>query len=130
MVHLKIIQPTSVKIDADFDSVLVPGMEGDFEILENHAPFLTKIRPGILTAVNDKNVFRYCIHDGFVSVDNNQVIILSEAVEKDTEIDVERAKQAKERALGRLNHNVQQDIDFRRAETALKRALARLEISK
>ncbi len=61
------------------------------------------------------------IHGGFVEVSNNKVSILSDAAELGTNIDVERARAAKERAEERLRH--EHDAE---AVSALGRAHARL----
>lgn len=127
-VNLKIVQPHKIFIDSDYDQVIVPGVDGDFGVLEGHTPFVTQIRPGIITLINGGDSQECVIHDGFVTVENNKVTIICETVEKTDQIDINRAKQAKERAEKRLKTQ-KENIDYRRAEFALKRALARLEIA-
>lgn len=58
----------------------------------------------------------------------DKVTVLAQAAEKPSDIDVERARKAKERAERRLQAK-QDDIDFKRAELALKRALNRLDVA-
>ena len=127
-VNLKIIQPHKTFIDADFDQVVVPGVDGDLGILEGHTPFITQIRPAILTVINGEDTKEYAIHDGFVTVENNNVTIICETIEEASQIDVDRAKKAKERAEERLNKK-EDGINYRRAELALKRAVARIELA-
>lgn len=126
---LEVIQPTRCKIRGEFDHVIVPGVDGDFGISENHTPFITKIRPGILQLFQGKKNDRYAIHDGFVTVDNNRVIIVCEVIEHEKEIDLKRAESARQRADKRLKSTAE-EIDFRRAEFALKRSLVRLELGR
>ena len=126
-IHLEVIQPQKTKIKDDFEHVIVPGIEGDFGVSENHTPFITIIRPGILSLYRGEKPEKYAIHDGFVTVENNKVTIVCEAIEKNDEIDIERAKAAKERAEKRIKEK-NEDVDFRRAEMALKRALVRLSL--
>ncbi|MCF7793518.1 MAG: ATP synthase F1 subunit epsilon [Candidatus Cloacimonetes bacterium] len=126
-IKLEIIQPVKKKIEGEYDHVIVPGVDGDFGIMENHTPFITKIRPGILQLFNNRSSEEYAVHDGFVTVDDNIVKIVCDVIEHRSEIDKTRAASAKKRAEKRLKSN-QEDTDFRRAEFALKRSLVRLEV--
>jgi len=124
---LEIIQPVKEKITGEYDHIIIPGADGDFGIMMNHTPFITKIRPGILQLfVGDKSE-KFAIHDGFVTIDNDVVKIVCSILERENEIDVKRAEAAKVRAEKRLKSN-QKDIDFRRAEYALKKSLVRLNL--
>ena len=124
---LEVIQPTQCKVKGEYDHVIIPGVDGDFGILENHTPFITKIRPGILQLYKGKSVEKFAIHDGFVTVDSNMVTIISDVIEKENEIDSKRAESSKNRAEKRLK-SAMGDVDFRRAEFALKKALTRLKL--
>lgn len=128
-IRVKIIQPVKIKTDGYFDHVIIPGCEGDFGVSSEHTPFITKIRPGILTLYKDNTTSKLAIHDGFVTVENNQVWILCDTIEEENEIDAERAQAARKRAENRLK-STETNIDFRRAEAALHRAIARLTIIK
>lgn len=125
--HVKVIQPTCVRIDKEFDHVIVPGVDGDFGISLDHTPFITKIRTGILQLFQAEKCEEYAIHDGFVTVENNIVTIICDTIEKKDEIDLTRAKASKERAEKRLKSS-EENVNFRRAEIALKKALVRLEL--
>jgi F-type H+-transporting ATPase subunit epsilon len=57
----------------------------------------------------------------------DKVTILAQSAELPADIDIERAKEAKSRAEGRLQSK-QDNVDFQRAELALKRALNRLDV--
>jgi F-type H+-transporting ATPase subunit epsilon len=71
------------------------------------------------------------ISGGFCEVSNNKITFLVESAERGSEIDVDRALRAKERAEKRLlqAREQQEKIDRTRAEAALQRALARLRIA-
>jgi len=125
---LKIIQPQKIFLETEFDDIIIPGKDGDFGVFYGHTPFISVIRPGVMEIYNDKEVTKYALHDGYVTVENNIVTILCEVIERADEIDKSRAEAAKERAEKRIKSN-QSDIDFRRAATALKKAVARITIS-
>jgi len=125
---LIIIQPQKIFLETEFDDIIIPGKDGDFGVFIGHTPFISVIRPGVMEIYNEKEVTKYALHDGYVTVENNEVTILCEIIERADEIDKTRAEAAKERAEIRVKSN-QSDIDFRRAENALKRAVARIDIS-
>ncbi len=128
-VNLKIVKPDKIFLEEDYDHVIIPGVDGDFGVLPGHTPLITQIRPGILSVYKGDNKKEYAIHDGFVTVENDKIVIVTETIETPDQIDIQRAEAAKQRAEERLKSN-KSDIDFRRAETALKRAFARLELAK
>jgi len=123
--HIEIIKPDCKKCDMQADSILVPGFEGDLEILTGHTPLVTKLRPGTVIITEGDTAEYYAIHNGFITIDNNSVIIITETIEAKDEIDIKRAEEAKERAEKRLTGKLG-DVDFRRAEGALKKAIARI----
>lgn len=128
-IQIEIIEPTKYKVQDEYDHVIIPGIDGDFGVDLDHTAFITKIRPGILHLYKGNKIEQYAIHDGFVTVEDNKVIILCDTVENNSEIDSNRANSSRERAEKRLQGSGD-DIDFRRAEFALKKALIRLELCK
>jgi F-type H+-transporting ATPase subunit epsilon len=128
-VHLDIFQPQQIKLQDDFDHIIVPGSEGDFGISAGHTPFITMLRPGIITVYKGNKTQNLAVHDGFVTVEKDKVVITCQTIEAEQEIDAQRAKKAKQRAEKRLQSSSgSSEIDFRRAELALKRSLVRLSL--
>lgn len=131
-IRLEVVTPSGLKVNEDVDIVNAPGVGGDFGVLANHAPFLSTIKIGTLTYENGKKRESLMISGGFCEVSNNKITFLVESAEVGSEIDVERAMRAKERAEKRLAQAAQQAENFnrRRAEIALQRAIARLKVAK
>jgi F-type H+-transporting ATPase subunit epsilon len=131
-IRLEVVTPSGSKVNEDVDIVNAPGVGGDFGVLANHAPFLSTIKIGTLTYENGKKRESLMVSGGFCEVSNNKITFLVESAEVGSEIDVERAMRAKERAEKRLAQAAQQAENFnrRRAEIALQRALARLKVAK
>jgi len=126
-IHIKVIQPDQVRIDNDYDHVIIPGTDGDFGVSSDHTPFITKLRSGVLQLFQKETSEEYAVHDGFVTVENNKVVVVCDTIEAKDEIDIQRAKSSKERAEKRLKSS-DENVNFRRAEASLKRALIRLEL--
>lgn len=125
--HLKIITQDKVFFEEEVDRIVARGVEGDFAVLANHSPFVTFLKIAPLKIVTpDKKVKEASLIGGLIKVSSNGVTILPEAAEWPEDIDIERAKAAKERAEKRLRED---GSDIARAEAALKRAISRLNIA-
>ena len=126
--NLDIVTPTKTVFSGEVQSFSAPGEAGGFQILFNHAPFLSSITVGQVKVIDPAGAeSRYATSGGFVEVNNNKVILLAETAERSNEIDVERAEKAKERASQRLQE--EESIDEERARIALIRAINRLKIA-
>lgn len=127
---LEIVTPEKTLVSQEVDAVNAPGSEGEFGVLPGHIHFLSGIVPGELR-YNTGSVKEFmAVTTGFAEVSNDKVSILVEAAEKASEIDVDRARQAMERARKRLEMDRgTEDIDFIRADAALKRAILRIKVA-
>lgn len=129
MLKIKVLQPNKIRLDSEISNAYIPGIDGDFEVYEGHTPFITKLRPGTLSIWKNDKAEHYAIHDGFITVENDKIVVVSEIIEHADEIDEKRAKQAKKRAEERLNSK-EKNINYRRAEFALQRSIARIQTKK
>ena len=127
---LEVVTPDEALVSQEVDMVIAPGTEGEFGVLPGHVLFLSGIVPGELRYSEGSERQSLFVTAGFAEVPNDRVSVLVDAAEKTTEIDVERAKLAIERAKERLaRERGKEDIDFRRAEAALQRAILRLKLA-
>lgn len=126
--HLKVITHEKIVFDKDVDAIYSTGEKGEFGILSGHIPFMTALKIGVTRAVVEGETIYIAIMGGAFQVKNNEAIILCDVAELDSDIDVARAKEAKERAEARLGSE-DTALDRRRAEIALARAIARLKAS-
>ena len=109
--------------------VIAPGQEGVFEILAHHAPFVFALKPGPLRMRLPDGQEQYvAVGSGFLVVQKERTTVLTRSAERPEEIDVERARRAKERAEQRLQQK-SADFEMARAEASLQRALARLKVA-
>ncbi len=126
--YLKIITPDREFYEGDVDMVEFNTIEGEVGILKGHIPISMIIAPGVLTITADGESKNAALHSGFVEVLPDKVTILAEIVEWPSEIDVERAKEAKTRAENRIR-DVLEGTDIARAELALRRAITRIDVT-
>jgi F-type H+-transporting ATPase subunit epsilon len=78
MLKLKIISPEKIEYDGDVESVLVPGALGSFEILTDHAPIISTLKPGLVEYATGEGKKQLMIHGGFVEVQKNVVSLCAE----------------------------------------------------
>ncbi len=124
---LKIITPSRNMFEGEVDMVIMRSLSGDVGILYGHQPMVTVLDYGVLTIKNNGEEKRAAVLGGFAEINSEGMSVLTDAAEWSDEIDILRARKAKERAEARLK-NTQTNIDIRRAELSLKRALVRLDI--
>lgn len=131
-IELEIVTPSGPVVSESVDIVTAPGFGGVFGVLANHAPFLSTIKVGELSYKQDKSETVLMVSGGFCEVSNNKITFIVESCERGTDIDVDRALKAKERAEKRLAaiKAKGEKLNMVRAEAALQRALARVVVSK
>lgn len=126
---VEVVTPERVVYSGDAKMVIARGVEGDLGILPNHMPLVTplKVAPVRIQMEGGKET-KIAVSGGFMEVHGDKVTILAETAELPEDIDVARAKAAKERAEKRLIDK-HPDLDLRRAELALQRAMTRLDVA-
>ena len=127
-IQLEIVTPEKKVLSEPVDIVVAPGEEGEFGVLHNHTPFLAKLKVGELRFRIGGTVRYIAIMGGYAEVLPDKVTVLATAAEEATDIDVIRAKAARERAERRLKE-ARDRLEFARAEAALQRAIARLKVA-
>lgn len=83
----ELVSPERLLVSEEIDSVVIPGADGEFTVLAQHAPLMTSIRPGVVTVNFGNNTDRYVIFGGFCDVTPDGCTLLAEAATKVDEID-------------------------------------------
>ena len=77
--HVEIINPDKIIFSGEAELVQLPGKDGSFEILNNHAPIISILKKGKVKIVDKgKKEEFYEINGGVIEVLNNKILILSE----------------------------------------------------
>lgn len=127
--HLEIRTPEKLIYEGDVTSVQAPGVEGNFQILAGHIPFLTALDVGEIRIRESSDTPQLMATTGGVfEVLRTGVTALVETAEWASEIDVSRAEQARDRAQAQLAANTA-DLNRPRAEAALARAKNRIKVA-
>ncbi len=125
-VKLDIITPERVVYSEPVDMVVARAIDGDIGIMPGHTPLVTALETSVLKIIEGEEEIPVPISDGFLEVKPEQVNVIVRTAELPEEIDVERAREARERAERRLREEKGR-VDETRAEAALERAIARID---
>lgn len=126
----QILTPEGSIFSGNVQGVKMPGTEGSFEVKTLHADIISTLEIGeILVRKSDGSEQAFAVSGGFVEVHENKLALLAEAAEAVEEIDLERARAAKERAEERLQADNDEDIDKERALKAIQRAENRINLA-
>lgn len=126
--QLEIVTPEKKVVETAAEEAQIPGKNGYLGILPGHAPLITELAVGEITYRENASEQRLAVAWGFAEVLPDKVTILAETAERPSEIDVERARKAKERAEQRLTSG-DTEVDVDRALDALQRADVRLQVA-
>jgi F-type H+-transporting ATPase subunit epsilon len=76
--QFNLVSPEKLLFTGQVDQVDVPGSEGDFGVLAEHAPFVTTLRPGILTMYSEGGNLRVVVSGGFAEVSEAGLTVLAD----------------------------------------------------
>ncbi|MEE8413247.1 MAG: F0F1 ATP synthase subunit epsilon [Dehalococcoidales bacterium] len=128
VIMLEIVTAERVVYSEEVDIVIAPGIEGELGILPHHTPLMTILQAGELQVKQAGQEFSLAISGGFLEVRPDRVVVLADTAERDDEIDLARAEEARRRARERLSHSTT-ELDMARAEASLRRSLIRLKVA-
>lgn len=127
--RVEIVAPDTQAFKGEAESVRAPGVEGSFQVLYDHAPMIAAIDVGSLfVTMPSGERITFATSGGFLEVLDNVVTVLTETVEPASDIDVERARAAEQRALERLER-LKDPAERTQAERALERARNRARVA-
>ena len=113
----EIITPRSIIFSDKSDFLIVPGIEGDLGILDNHSHLITNIRPGLVYVYKNETISKkFFLNEGIFEFSNNKAILLTESAEdfeKISQSDLEKLiidSENKEKNQEQLKLNTKRDI--------------------
>ncbi|SEC32859.1 F0F1 ATP synthase subunit epsilon [Paenibacillus sp. GP183] len=129
---LEIVTPERKAYAEQASMIVVKGVAGELGILPNHIPLVTPLKIAPITVKRQGQSDQViAVNGGFMEVRKDKVVILAESAELPEQIDLDRARSAKERAEKRLAEAKAKDHDMnvKRAELALMRAVNRIDVA-
>jgi F-type H+-transporting ATPase subunit epsilon len=127
---LEIVTPERLAYSDTVDAVNLPGIEGELGVLPHHTPLVSMLGVGELRIRKGGTEESFAIVGGFLQVRPDRVVVLAETADMASEIDLEKAQQARreaERALEGAHHA--EAVDLAAARAALQQALLRIRVA-
>ena len=127
--HLEIVTPERLAYEDDVDMVLVPGIDGELGILPHHTPLVSLLGVGELEIRKGGTSESFAIAGGFLQVRPDKVVVMAETADLASEIDLERAQEARREAEKMLETGFHEGADLAAARAQLQAALMRIRVA-
>lgn len=131
-ISLKIMTPEKLLLEQEVSQITLPVVEGEITILPEHVPYIGALEAGELR-IADNNALEtsFVLSGGFVEFHDNKLMILADTAERADEIDIERAEEARKRALElHKEENLLSAEEYARTAAMLEKELARIKIGR
>jgi F-type H+-transporting ATPase subunit epsilon len=125
----EVISPEQIVYSGEVDMVILRSVEGELGILPFHTPIITLLDIGEMRVKYDQKQEYIALQSGYLEVREDKVVVLANAAELASEIDVERAKLAKERAEAEIETAKEKGVGFYEAQKRLQWALTQLRVA-
>ena len=125
-IRLELVTPERLLLSEEVDEVILPGYEGEFGVLPVHTQYLAILNIGVLRYRKGSETRRIALGGGYAEVTPERVVVMADTAERAEEIDVERARRARERAEAALKELSLDDETYAKAYAALQRAMVRM----
>lgn len=125
-----VITPYKTYFQKTVQSLSIFTENGQITILPHHIDLITNVDINIMTIIESNHKYRYAVSGGTLSFNHkmNQAILLTDAIEYEKDIDINRAINAKTRALNIISNKENDERDTQIAEIKLKKALNRINL--
>ena len=127
--QLEIVTPEKLVYQDEVDSVVLPGSEGELGVLPHHAPLVSTLGAGELRLRKGAIEESFAIVGGFVQVLPDKVVVMAETADMASEIDLEKAQEARRKAEQALEGGFVEGADLAAARASLQSALLRIRVA-
>ena len=127
--QLEIVTPERLAYADTVDAVTLPGGDGELGVLPHHAPLVSTLGVGELRIRKGSTEESFAIVGGFLQVLPDKVVVMAETADMASEIDLEKAQEARRRAERALEAGPAEAEDLAAARVALQAAMLRIRIA-
>ena len=127
--QLEIVTPEKLAYEGEVDSVQLPGSEGELGVLPHHAPLISTLGAGELRLRKGGEDEFFAIVGGFLQVLPDKVVVMAETADMASEIDLEKAQEARRKAEQALEGGFVEGADLAAARASLQAALIRIRVA-
>jgi F-type H+-transporting ATPase subunit epsilon len=128
-IQLEIVTPERLAYSDLVDAVVLPGIEGELGVLPHHAPLVTMLGVGELRIRKSGAEESFAIVGGFLQVRPDKVVVMAETADMASEIDLEKAQEARREAERILEGAPTDAVDLAAARAQLQHSLLRIRVA-
>ena len=126
---LEIVTPEKLAYSGEADMVIAPGIEGELGSLPHHTPLITTLGVGELRIKHGGSEESFAIIGGFLQVRPDKVVVMAETADLASDIDLEKAQEARRAAEHALEGGSQEPADLASARAQLQQSLLRIRVA-
>ena len=128
-IHLIILTPYGRYFEGDVEFLEVHSEKYNLGILPNHAPLISTLTISKMVMKAFGTTTTYAIGGGVINIEKDKTTLILDSIERSDEIDIQRAEEAKKRAEEKIAEaDKNTAIDINRAKLALMKAVNRLNV--
>ena len=125
MIELEVVTPQRELLKTMCDSVILPGVMGEFQVLEGHAPLLAALKPGTLSYGDQKLV----LAAGYAEVDQQHVTVMCEGAAWPGELDLKSEQSLLEQLEAQLLQvSAEDDRSLKEIQAQIESVTARIQV--
>ena len=128
-IQLEIVTPERLAYSDSVDAVVLPGIEGELGVLPHHAPLVSMLGVGELRIRKGGVEESFAIAGGFLQVRPDKVVVMAETADVASEIDLEKAQEARREAEKVLAGASNDAVDLAAARAQLQHSLLRIRVA-
>lgn len=133
MIHLNLVTATGVKFDGDVYEVVLPTLEGEIGVLQDHMPLISAATNGVISVRKnpkdpDREMEFFATNGGVIEVEGNNLRVIVDEADHAEDISEAEAKAALERAQ-RMKTEAKDQVSLEHAQTMVDRSAVRLHVA-
>jgi len=128
--HLEIVTPEKRAYSEDVDHVVIPGTEGEMDVLPTHSPLIVVIKPGELRAFKGGKAMDLAVGDGFAEITGTGVTVLTDVALTIEQIDEGKVEEALKRAQDALKARTGDTDEAAALESIIEKSVAQLMLKR
>lgn len=133
MIHLNLVTATGIKFDGDVYEVVLPTLEGEIGVLQDHMPLISAATNGVISVRKnpkdpDREMEFFATNGGVIEVEGNNLRVIVDEADHAEDISEAEAKAALERAQ-RMKTEAKDQVSLEHAQTMVDRSAVRLHVA-
>ena len=134
MLHLQLVTLSGTKFDSDVYEVVLPTLDGEIGVLQNHMPLISVATAGVVAVKRnrtdpDSQRELFAISGGVIEIEHNQLKVIVDEADHADSINEAEAEAAHERAK-QMVAEAKDQVSLEHAQQIVDRSVARLEVAK